>query len=106
MRTSISYGAFHRPRLAAGVGMKTGTMIWGGALFVGSVLDSPVGFTLMAVIAGSLHLAIAWAFAKDHKLFEAYAMYVQIEDVYDAGISVKQNSISPRPKGFGKDIQC
>lgn len=105
MRSSTSYGAFHRPRLVAGVGLRTGTVIWLSAVLPAISATSILVMVLIGCVAGLIHFAIAWAFSKDHKLFEAYASYVQFEDKYDAGLSTAQNQMFPRPKGYGKEIQ-
>lgn len=105
MRVSTSYGAFHKPRLAAGVGMKTGTAIWTTCAPVMVATNSLWIMALSLLVAAVVHFVVAWAFTKDHKLFEAYAVYSLFEDVYDSGQSGSLDHMFPRPKGFAKGLQ-
>jgi hypothetical protein len=108
LRVSHSYRAFHLPRLTAGVGLKTGANIWSTALGLTVVADSYILGILFILIAATTHLALAWFFKKDHKLFESYAVHMEAKDKYDAGCvnGAKGFANMTRTKGYGKGLSC
>lgn len=103
---SVSYPALNLPRLTGGVGIRTGTTLWGTAVAMGLVADSFWMWVLYLTCAALLHMGMVWMFRKDHHLFEAYSLYLLSADKYEAGMSVQADGFQPRPNGYGKKIPC
>lgn len=108
IRISRSYRAFHLPRLAAGVGMSVGTYIWLGVMVCFTMTDSILLWIIFPCIGLVVHTMLAWFFKHDQHLFEAYALHVETQDVYDVGSSPAAMGYTPfvRSAGLGKGMSC
>lgn len=108
LRISTSYNAFHLPRLAGGVGMGTAFCIWTPLIFIMQFVDSITAWLVIAIVLYGLQRAIAWFIQSDHKIFEAYTLYEQSKDSYDAGRYRNNRGFvgMTRVRGLGKDLPC
>lgn len=91
-----------RPRLRAGVGAKTATMIWMlttvGVLFI----DLPDGLLLLPV-GVLMHVGLAWAFKSDPEVFAMYSAYEALPNVWAAGNGAGDPPHVSRPKGYFRE---
>lgn len=108
LRTSVSYNAFHLPRLAGGVGMQTATVIWLIVAMLISFTDYMVMWFVYLGLGLGVQKALAWFFGRDHKLFEVNVLYDQSADFYDIGRNPKSVGFvgMVRPPKIGKDLPC
>jgi hypothetical protein len=96
------------PRLKGGVGHKTLTLIWMGALAPLAVTDLPNGL-IGVPFALVLNWILAWFFKKDHHILQVYDRYERMAPIYSAGIPgfrTKQ-AVSPsqiRPRGYARQL--
>ena len=88
------YPALRRPRLAAGVGAKTATMIWALTALVGVVIGMPWGLVAIP-IAAVIHGGLTWFFRKDHQI---------VPNNLHAGTPSHGEVWMSRPRGFGNGV--
>ena len=105
MLAAFHFTALTRPRLVAGIGLKSSIMIWGASLIVTLMVGFPV-----AAIAVSLsliaHVALFWAFRKDDRILEVLKAYELLSLNYAGASFWSDSGLLSRPKGFGKGLPC
>ncbi|UUZ66559.1 hypothetical protein LP417_33955 (plasmid) [Polaromonas sp. P1-6] len=103
MKQSIDYPVLRRPRLTAGVGVRTAVLTWSVAGIAAMSIGLPWG--LLALLPGALvHGSLAWFFKIDPKIFENYAAYSLMPNEYRAGLPMDGEEARSRPEGFGRGI--
>lgn len=101
-RTAQDYPILRRPRLRAGVGTKTATMIWMMTTVGALLVDLPMGLLLVPV-GGLIHVGLAWAFRSDSEIFALYTAYEALPNTWVAGTGLGDGSHSSRPKGYYRE---
>jgi hypothetical protein len=85
MRESEVNLALCEPRLSNGISTPAKGICWGGgailAMFTSTSFWWPYALIPVA-IAGMAHLVLAWAFKKDHQVFEIYGKYSILSNRY------------------------
>lgn len=97
------YPALRKPRLKAGVGAKTATMIWLSAVIVLLLLGFPWGF-LGIPLGAALHLGLRWMYDKDPRILDVYATHAIVPNTLHAGFPSHGESATSRPKGFAQSM--
>lgn len=97
------YPALRRPRLAAGVGAKTATMIWALTALVGVVIGMPWGLVAIP-IAAVIHGCLTWFFRKDHQIMALYLVHEIVPNNLHAGTPSHGEVWMSRPRGFGNGV--
>lgn len=103
VRQSVDYPIFRKPRIKAGVGFQTATVIWGVGGIGAFTLGFPWGGTLLA-LAALVHGIASWLYRFDYKIFEMYAHYAETSDEYCAGLHSHGVPSKSRPLGYGKEV--
>lgn len=97
------YPALRRPRLAAGVGARTATMIWSIVAAVGILVEFPLG--LIAVPVGAtVHTFMAWFFKKDPHIMALYVVHEVVPNNLYAGVPSHGETWVSRPSGYAKRL--
>lgn len=105
MLAAAHFTALTRPRLVAGIGLKSSIAIWGSCL-MGTIL---VGWPLSGiavVIALLAHVGLAWAFRKDDRIMEVMKIYELLGTHYSGASLWVDTGLLARQKGFGKGLPC
>ncbi|WP_234265126.1 hypothetical protein [Hydrogenophaga sp. NFH-34] len=97
------YPALRRPRLSAGVGAKTATMIWSVSALIGILIPMP--WSLIVVPIGLLvHTALAWFFKKDPHIMALYVVHEVVPNNLFAGVPSHGEKWSSRPSGYAAHL--
>jgi hypothetical protein len=102
IRTAQDYPILRRPRLRAGVGTKTATMIWMMTTVGVLLVDLPMGLFLLP-IGGLFHVGLAWAFRHDAEIFALYTAYEALPNTWVAGNGLSDEAYVSRPKGYYRE---
>lgn len=103
MEPAVDYPVLRRPRITAGVGAKTASMIWSICAVISLTVGMPWG--LLAIpIAALVHKVISWFFRIDHKIVDLYLLYEYVPNDLKAGLPSHGEKFDSRPFGFGKGI--
>lgn len=97
------YPALRRPRLKAGVGMRTATLIWAMTAMVWVLLGVPWGFAALPVGA-FIHAVLAWAFKKDDQIMALYVVHEVVPNNLYSGLPSHGEKMLSRPRGFARDL--
>lgn len=97
------YPALRRPRLSAGVGAKTATMIWSIAMMFVMLIGFPWGLGLLPV-AGVVHIALSWFFRKDHQIMALYVVHEVVPNNLFAGHPSHGEFWRSRPRGYARQL--
>ena len=101
MEPAVDYPVLRRPRITAGVGAKTASMIWSMTLVVVLAIGLPWG--LIAVpFAAFIHKAISWFFRIDHRIIDIYLIYERVPNDLKSGLPSHGEKNESRPFGFAK----
>lgn len=103
VRQSVDYPIFRKPRIKAGVGFQTATIIWGVGGMGAFSLGFPWGLLVIGLTA-IVHGVASWFYRFDHKIFEMYAHYAESADEYSAGLHSHGTGSKSRPHGYGKGV--
>lgn len=97
------YPALRRPRITAGVGAKTATMIWSITALFAIAIGMPWG--LLAIpIAATVHGGLTWFFRKDPQIMALYLVHEVVPNNLHAGSPCHGETWMSRPGGFGNGI--
>jgi type IV secretory pathway VirB3-like protein len=97
------YPALRRPRLNAGVGTKTATMIWAITALVAVVIGLPWG--LLAIpFSAVIHAGLSWFFKKDHQIMALYLVHEVVPNNLYAGNPSHGETWVSRPNGYANQI--
>lgn len=95
------YPALRRPRLKAGVGAKTATMIWAVVATIALMMGFPWGLASIPVGA-FVHGGLKWFFAKDPHIMAIYVVHEIVPNNLHAGFPSHGEQSGSRPSGYSK----
>lgn len=97
------YPALRRPRIRAGVGVRSATMIW--SLTTMSTLAIGLPWGLLALPVGALvHGGLAWFFKKDPQVMYLYVVHEIVPNNLQAGWPSHGETWVSRPRGYGNGL--
>ena len=97
------YPALRRPRLKAGVGAKTATMIWSFVMMVVVLIGFPWGL-LIVPVGAAIHGGLAWFFKKDPAIMSLYVVHEVVPNNLYSGVPSHGESWQSRPNGYAQGI--
>lgn len=101
MLAAPHFSALTRPRLVAGIGLKSSMVIWGACLIAAIMLGWPMA-GIAVTISSIAHVGLSWAFKRDDRIMEVMKIYELLSSQF-AGASLWNDSgLISRPRGFGK----
>ena len=103
MQAAVDYPVLRRPRITAGVGAKTASMIWAICALMAMGIGMPWGL-LCIPVAALVHKAISWFFRIDHRIVDLYLMYEYIPNDLKAGLPSHGENFDSRPAGYSKGV--
>ena len=103
MSNLSDYPALRKPRLKAGVGAKTATMIWLAGVIILLILGVPWG--LLGLALGAMaHLGLRWLYEKDHRILSVYSTHAVVPNTLHAGSPSHGTSSVSRPRGYAQNL--
>lgn len=103
MTPAPDYPVFRRPRLTAGVGAKTASMIWSIAALIAMTIGLPWGLSAFP-IAAIIHKAASWFFRIDPEIVNLYMIHEYVPNDLKSGEPSHGEPSESRPKGWGKGV--
>lgn len=97
------YPALRRPRLKAGVGARSATLIWSITAMVGLLVGIPWGLLAIPVGTG-VHMGLRWMFAQDPQLVGLYLVHELVPNNLHAGQPSHGEASSSRPRGYARNL--
>lgn len=97
------YPALRRPRLSAGVGAKSATMIWAVVAMCAVLVGIPWGL-LFIPVGGVFHGALAWFFKKDPQIMALYVVHEVVPNNLFAGFPCHGEITHSRPRGYAPQL--
>jgi len=103
MQAAVDYPVLRRPRITAGVGAKTASMIW--SLCAVAVLGVGLPWGLLWVpVAAVVHKGISWFFRIDPRIVDIYLLYEMVPNDLKAGVPSHGERFDSRPYGYAKGV--
>ena len=97
------YPALRRPRLKAGVGAKTATMIWAVVAAIALIMGFPWGLIFIP-IGAITHGGLKWFFLKDPHIMALYVVHEIVPNNLHAGFPSHGEVTGSRPSGYAKTL--
>lgn len=103
MEPAVDYPVLRRPRITAGVGAKTASMIWSICAVITLTIGMPWG--LIAVpFAAIIHKGISWFFRIDPRIVDLYLLYELVPNDLRAGLPSHGEKFDSRPFGYARGL--
>ena len=103
MLAAVDYPVLRRPRITAGVGAKTASMIWSLCAVAALSVGLPWGLVFVPITA-VIHKAISWFFRIDHRIVDIYLLYETVPNDLKAGLPCHGERFDSRPAGYAKGV--
>ena len=103
MRTAVDYPVLRRPRITAGVGARSASLIWAICMLLVLGIGLPWGLVCVPITA-AIHKALSWFFRIDPRIVDLYMLHEYVPNDLKAGIPSHGERFDSRPVGHARGV--